>query len=87
MTRIAYTILTADLLNLDGVTDDDVDAYETALIVELEREFPGAEVDVGRMNYITGLSPVRVESDDGNEDDIARRVREIANRTFASVLA
>lgn len=83
MTRITYTIHTADLLAL-GYRRADMATYEDRVRTSLSLNFTGAEITVESVDNVSGATPIRVESDE-NEDRILDRVRDIANRTLESL--
>ena len=88
MTTIRYTVLSADLLNLDW-TEAEVLHYAKILEAKLSGAYPDAEVTVVVVDRVSGQSPVHVYADEDGPDPLAvgERVREIANAVFDMVIS
>ena len=83
MTRISYTIHTADILSL-GYTADEIDTYETNLEAALTAAYPDADVNVEQVKRVSGGTVIRVEADE-DARRIEADVREIANRALEAI--
>ena len=88
MTTIRYTVLSADLLNLNW-TEAEVLHYATLLERKLIAAYPDAEVTVDVVDRVSGQSPIHVYADEDGPDPLAvgERVREIASAVFDMVIS
>jgi len=89
MTSIEYRVVSSDLLGV-GFTAREVDYYADKLKKLLVSKLGHiGHIEVVRVDGVTGMRPVRIDTDDPDLDvfDVETRVREIANNVFDVVTA
>ena len=89
MTSIEYRIVSSDLLGV-GFTDKEIDYYADKLKKLLVSKLGHVgHIEVVRVDGVTGMRPVRINTDDLDLDTHAleTRVCEIANAVFDVVTA